>query len=225
MRGVAMESGARALVESRPELEWLGFWHLHFGLSELSAGDMQELARLHDSGRHPSCGIIMILAIKNGSDVRLRAWKSMTHDELLEAELLEADDPTEARRSLSTDLASLPMQFHTLGLPWGASRLKDELAALEAQGVIVTSRRIMRHGIELTFAHACHEGLLRCTLGGWEQPPKTEMICRGQSRLVLSPLGSLLASWSSAFTLADLAAYARARGVWPRKASTPVLNP
>jgi hypothetical protein len=227
LKGNDFQQPAQKLLEADPRLKWLGYWHLHFQLDNLSDGDLQELARLHDSGRRPPCGIIMLLAIKdNGEFIRLRGWNSAAPVALEELDVREVDDPVEARRHPSADIIAPPMRSHALGLLWGASRLNDELVALEKHGVVVASHRVMPNGVALTFTHAAHQGELRCTLAaeGWEHAPKLEILCRGKSRLVLSPLGSMLSSWSSAYTLEDLLTYARTRGVWPRVDSKPATN-
>lgn len=219
MKGHDFEALARAILREQPDLLWVGHWHLHLGMRDLSAGDCRELARLHESGRCPSHGLLMLLAIKGGvgNAIEIRGWRS-TKESLEELDIHEVDDPRTARKAAANFIMAPPVPPHALGVRAGAARLASELAELNAEGVQVDGHQITRRGVELALTHAAHEGVLRCTIPaeGWDRPPKVELRCRGQSRIVLSPLGSLLSAWNSSFSLVELVTYARARGVWPR---------
>lgn len=223
LRGDQLDTLAKRVLTEHRAASWVGYWHLHFDLDQLSRGDLDQIAKLHGDPRVPSCGFVKVLAVKRGSEpIELKGFISPKRGIVEEVDLFEVDDVAAARVRLRAATAPpFARREHVLGTEPGAQRFAQELTALEAdsyeiacdtapQGVVVVLRHVDLHG----------DLALTIPLEGWERPPRVEHRVNGTARMLTSPLTTLLSAWSSAFTLSDLVAAARARSAWPKKPPT-----
>lgn len=221
VRGEEVESVARALLNRLPGAAYGGNWHVHLaGPPSLSSGDHATIERLLADHRVPGCGLVMVLALKHGvEEPTLHAWRARRGAEPEPLDTWEVEDPRDARSKLLGARAMRSTRVHVFASEPGCRRLESEIEALEAHGCAVEAATSAR-GVELRLTDPARKGTLLVIVPteGYERPPRVEIIKDDTTDgvLVTSTLSAVFTAWSSAYRIADLVAYAKDRGVWPK---------
>lgn len=221
VRGEDVESVARALLSRLPGAAYGGNWHVHLaGPPSLSSGDHATIERLLADHRVPGCGLVMVLALKHGvEEPTLHAWRARRGAQPEPLETWEVDNPREARSESLGARAMRSTRVHIFASEPGCKRLESEIEALEAQGCVVDASTSTR-GVELRLTDAARKGALLVIVPteGYERPPRVEIVKEDSTEgvVVTSALSALFTAWSSAYRIADLVAYAKDRGIWPK---------
>ena len=220
LKGAPLRAAVACAVEQHPGAAFVGYAHVHLGLEALSAGDHDQIRRLHDHPGLPAAGILAMLAVKRRiAPVLLKAWLSPAPNVVEEVEIREVEDAAEARSREARELPAPQVRIHVVGASAGVARLEAEFAALDQAGYAIDAELVER-GIELRLTHGELRGMLVLLLPpeGWERPPRVELVRdHGRRELVASAIANFCAAWSSAFTLTDLVTFVRGRGIWPKR--------